>query len=179
MKTCFQKYIKNSGVLNLCIYFSQRSHNLCANSNYKVIKAPADGHCMIHAWNMALERSQGTNQPDYKHLCNLISQEFKKNINWYRKFVSDTTDIAKELQKYLQDKHYASDVGDLVLYALANSTETSAMIFKEDGERKAVLCSSVEPSSGQSNNLIKLLKSGQHYDVIVFENSGKKSNILF
>ena len=49
------------------------------------------------------------------------------------------------------------------------------MIFTEDGERKPVLSSYIEPSSGQSNDLIKLLKSGQHYDVIVFEDTGERT----
>ena len=70
----------------------------------------------------------------------------------------------------MEYKNYASDVGDLVLYALANSTETSAMIFTEDAERKPVLSSYVEPSTGESRNIIKLLKSDQHYNVIVFGN---------
>lgn len=124
---------------------------------------------------MALERSTGTSKPDYKQLCKLIYQEFTKNINWYMNFVCDATDIGTEVQKYLQDKNYACEVGDLALYALANVTETSAMIFTEDGERKPVLSSYIEPSSGQSNDLIKLLKSGQHYDVIVFEDTGERT----
>ena len=64
---------------------------------------------------MALQRSTRTSVPDYKQLCKLIYEEFTKNINWYRSFASDTTDIIKEIQNYLEYKYYASDVGDLVL----------------------------------------------------------------
>ena len=77
----------------------------------------------------------------------------------------------------MEDKNYASDVRNLVLYALANSTETSAMIFTEDAERKPVLSSYVEPSTGESRNITKLLKSDQHYNVIVFGNTGNRLSI--
>ena len=105
----------------------------------------------------------------------MIYQEFTENINHYRSFVQDTTDIEKEVQKYLQDKDYASNVGDMVLNALANATETSATLFTKDGERTLVQSSYVEPYSGQSENLINLLKSGQHYDVIVLGKPGEKT----
>ena len=130
---------------------------------------------MIHAWNIGLAKSRGTSELDHKQLCELIHQEFAENINYYRNFVQDTTEIEKEVQKYLQDKNYASEVGDMVLNALANATETSATIFQEDGERTLVQSSYVKPHSGQSKDEINLLKTGQHYDVIVFGKAGEKT----
>ena len=76
---------------------------------------------MIHAWNIALENSEEIqNKPEYMQLYSSIYHEFKENINRYRSFVSDTTDIAEEVRKYLQHRNYASDIGDLVLQSLAN-----------------------------------------------------------
>lgn len=74
---------------------------------------------------------------------------------------------------FLQHRNFASDVGDLVLHALANATEISAMVYKEDRGGNLVQSSYVEPINGQSSGLINLLKSGQHYDVIILENTGK------
>ena len=67
----------------------------------------------------------------------------------------------------------------MVLNALANATETSATIFTEDGEHTLVQSSYVEPYSGQSKDLINLLKAGQHYDVIFFGKGGEKTNYFY
>ena len=134
---------------------------------------------MMHAWNIALAKSRGTSKLDHKQLCQLIHQEFTKNISYYRNFTQDTTDIEKEVQKYLQYKNYASVVGDMVLNALANATETSATIFTEDEKCTLVQSSYVKPYSGQIKDLINLLKSGQHYDVIVFGNAGQKTYYFY
>ena len=98
-----------------------------------------------------------------------------ENINRYRNFISNTMNIADEVHKYLQYGNYASEMGDLVLQALANVTEISAMIYTEDGEGTPVQYSFVEPSNGQSNGSINLLKRDQHYDVIAFGTTGEES----
>ena len=108
-----------------------------------------------------------------------IYHEFKENINRYRSFVSDTTDIAEEVRKYLQHRNYASDIGDLVLQSLANITKISAMIYTEDGEGNLVQSSFVEPVNGQVNGLINLLKRDQHYDVIVLGKTGEATHYFF
>ena len=38
-------------------YSSLRSQNLDTCANYKIKKAPDDGHCMIHTWKIALGQS--------------------------------------------------------------------------------------------------------------------------
>ena len=135
---------------------------------------------MIHAWNIALENSEEIqNKPEYMQLYISIYHEFKENINRYRSFVSDTTDIAEEVRKYLQHRNYASDIGDLVLQSLANITKISAMIYTEDGEGNLVQSSFVEPVNGQGNGLINLLKRDQHYDVIVLGKTGEATHYFF
>ena len=129
---------------------------------------------MIHAWKKAVEKSRKIrNKLSYRELCNSIYYEFTNNTNRYRSFVPHTTNIAEEVDMYLQHRNFASDVGDLVLHALANATEISAMVYKEDRQGNLVQSSYVEPINGQSYGLINLLKSGQHYDVIILENTGK------
>ena len=76
----------------------------------------------------------------------------------------------------MEDRNYASDLGDLVLQALANATEISAMIYVvEDGKGSPVQSSIVKPINGQSKGLINLLKRGQDYDVIVLGTTGEES----
>ena len=129
---------------------------------------------MIHAWKKAVEKSRKIRSKlSYRELCNSIYYEFTNNTNRYRSFVPHTTNIAEEVDMYLQHRNFASDVGDLVLHALANATEISAMVYKEHRRGNLVQSSYVEPINGQSYGLINLLKSGQHYDVIILENTGK------
>ena len=131
---------------------------------------------MIHAWKIALENAREIqNKPKWTQLCSSIVYEFMENINRYRNFISNTMNIADEVHKYLQYGNYASEMGDLVLQALANVTEISGMIYTEDGEGTPVQSSFVEPSNGQSNGSINLLKRDQHYDVIAFGTTGEES----
>ena len=168
--------LKTLVYLSFCLYFSHRLKSLPVNTDYKIIKAPSDGHCMIHAWAIALENSREIqNKPKYKQLWSLIDHEFRKNNERYKNFISNTTNFAEEVYKYLQHRNYASEVGDMVLQALANVTEISAMIYTEGGEGIPVKSSIIEPISGQSNGLINLLKKGQHYDVIVWGKTGEES----
>ena len=169
--------IENRDVIAVyvCLYFSHRSKSFDMSTNYTIIKVPSDGHCMIHAWNIALENSREIrNKPKYVQLYNSIYHEFTKNINCYRNFISNTTNIAEEVHKYLKHGNYASEVGDLVLQALANVTKVTAMIYTEDGESKLVQSSFVEPINSQCSGSINLLKTGQHYDVIVFGTTGEE-----
>ena len=176
METCFERHIEDSRLLTFCLYFSHRPKTF---TNYQIIKAPSDGHCMIHAWNIALENSKEIqNKPKYIQLCNLIYHEFTENINRYRNFISNTTNIAEEVHKYLQYRNYASEVGDLVLQALANVTEISAMIYIADEKGRPIQSSFVKPINGQSKGLINLLKRRQHYDVIVLRTTGESLNFF-
>ena len=174
METCFERHIRDSRKLTLYLYFSHRPRGFHASSIYEIIKVPRDGHCIIHAWKIALQNSREIrNQPFYTQLYGSIYDEFTKNINRYSNFVTDITDFAKEVHNYLQHGDYASDIGDLILQALANVTEISAMIYTEDELGKSVQSSYIEPINGQSKGLINLLKRGQHYDVIVLGSTGE------
>ena len=149
-------------------------------TDYVILRAPIDGHCMIHAWKIALQNAREIRtKPFYTQLYNSLFDEFKKNINRYSSFVSDTTDFDKEVQNYLQRRDYASDIGDLVLQALANVTEVSALIYIEDNLGRPVQSTYIEPINGQSKCLINLLKKGQHYDVIVSRNTSESAQYFF
>ena len=174
MGKCCERHIKDSRKLTMYLYFSHSPRGFHVSTSYEIIKVPGDGHCMIHAWKIALQNSREIrNKPFYTQLYNSIYDEFTKNINHYINFVLDTTDIAEEVHNYLLRRDYASDIGDLVLQALANVTKTSAMIYIEDELGKLVQSSYIEPINGQIEGSINLLKSGQHYDVIVFGITGE------
>ena len=96
-----------------------------------------------------------------------------KNFDYYNEFVPDTTNIAQDLKKYLHDGDYASPVEHLVPYALANITETYAMIYIKIEEGEFSYFDRIEPHSGKKNKGISLLKSGKHYDLMIWEKTGE------
>ena len=176
METCFERHIQDSPVNMPCIYSSHRlkSKSFRESTYYQIIKVPSDGHCMIHAWKIALEYSREMqNKPSYEQLYNSIYYEFTKNKDFYRNFVSDIVNVEKEVLEYLQHRNFASEVGDLVLQALANVTGIYAIIYTENGEGSPAQSCLVQPTNGQRKGLINLLKRDQHYDVIILGKIGE------
>lgn len=141
------------------------------STNYTIVNIPHGVHCIIHAWEIGLRESITTeSSPSFNHLCKSITEELTiKNFDYYNEFVPDTTNIAQDLKKYLHDGDYASPVEHLVPYALANITETYAMIYIKIEEGEFSYFDRIEPHSGKKNKGISLLKSGKHYDLMIWE----------
>lgn len=145
------------------------------STNYTIVNIPHGVHCIIHAWEIGLRESITTeSSPSFNHLCKSITEELTiKNFDYYNEFVPDTTNIAQDLKKYLHDGDYASPVEHLVPYALANITETYAMIYIKIEEGEFSYFDRIEPHSGKKNKGISLLKSGKHYDLMIWEKTGE------
>lgn len=145
------------------------------STNYAIVNIPHGVHCIIRAWEIGLRESITTeSSPSFNHLCKSITEELTiKNFDYYNEFVPDTTNIAQDLKKYLHDGDYASPVEHLVPYALANITETYAMIYIKIEEGEFSYFDRIEPHSGKKNKGISLLKSGKHYDLMIWEKTGE------
>ena len=145
------------------------------STNYTIVNIPHGVHCIINAWEIGLRESITTeSSPSFNHLCKSITEELTiKNFDYYNEFVPDTTNIAQDLKKYLHDGDYASPVEHLVPYALANITETYAMIYIKIEEGEFSYFDRIEPHSGKKNKGISLLKSGKHYDLMIWEKTGE------
>lgn len=145
------------------------------STNYTIVNISHGVHCIIHAWEIGLRESITTeSSPSFNHLCKSITEELTiKNFDYYNEFVPDTTNIAQDLKKYLHDGDYASPVEHLVPYALANITETYAMIYIKIEEGEFSYFDRIEPHSGKKNKGISLLKSGKHYDLMIWEKTGE------
>ena len=143
------------------------------STNYTIVNIPHGVHCIIHAWEIGLRESITTeSSPSFNHLCKSITEELTiKNFDYYNEFVPDTTNIAQDLKKYLHDGDYASPVEHLVPYALANITETYAMIYIKIEEGEFSYFDRIEPH--KKNKGISLLKSGKHYDLMIWEKTGE------
>ena len=102
-------------------------------------------------------------------LRKLIYMEFQNNKDKYSEFlVSD--DIDKEIKKCLLEKTYFSEIGDIIVNILANSTSTEAHIYtrnKENEFLQTAVNGDVRLLKSAANGDVHLPKSGEHYQPIV------------
>ena len=133
----------------------------------KVYSVSGDGHCLLYSWEVALVSSDKTKfKPSYDVLHNLIYMEFQNNKDKYSEFlVSD--DIDKEIKKYLREKTHSSEIGDIIVNILANSTSTETHIYTRNKENEFLQTNFIEPRGPAVNGDVHLLKSGEHYEPIV------------
>ena len=133
----------------------------------KVYSVSGDGHCLLHSWEVALVASNKTKfKTSYDVLHNLIYMEFQNNKDRYSEFlVSDYID--KEIKKYLHEKIYSSEIGDIIFNILANSTSTEAHIYLRNKKNEFPQPNFIEPRGLAVNGDVHLLKSGEHYESVV------------
>ena len=91
--------------------------------------------------------------------------EIKNNLEFNSSFINfKDTDPIEELQRYEENNDYGGDIVDLMVYALANATETTACIITLTGERVVTLTVPPTRPGRNSKGLIYLCKIGSHYD---------------
>ena len=96
--------------------------------NSKVVSVRGDGHCLIYAWEIALRASANSQfKPSYDILRSLIHMEFNKNLEKYCEFLV-TENVNAAVAKYLNEKSYSQEIGDIIINALWNATSTAAFI---------------------------------------------------
>ena len=60
-------------------------------------------------------------EPSYDALRNLINMEFQRNINEYTSFLVSRSPY-EEVEKYLNERSYSHEIGDIIINILANVT---------------------------------------------------------
>ena len=107
--------------------------------------------------------------------------EVKRNEDKYSSFLV-STNIDKDAKKYLQEKKYSSETGDIIINVLANSTSTEAYIYKRNQSNEYNQTNFIEPRQPAINGDVHLLGTGEHYQPIVpgsFIFEGKYCLLLF
>ena len=143
----------------------------------KVLPQPGDGHCIVHSVRAALKHSGIPAIPNHTGLLEMVRFEILNNASFYKQFARDDDDVALDLQRYVRDKVYSRNTNDLVVYALANCLCIKIRLFELD-EDEACYRLYTEPippvrRSGPPRAVIDLLKTNEHYDALVAENTGK------
>ena len=143
----------------------------------RIYPVPGDGHCLIYSWEIAMVDSEKAQfKPSYNDLRYRIHQEFQSNMHEYISFLTSRSPH-EELRKYLNEKCYSHEIGDIIINILANVTSTRAYIYV-GGEGDGYIPSTiVEPQSCAVNGEIRLFKRGEHYDPIVNRNFERKGMV--
>ena len=145
-------------------YFSSNISKFLESS--KVYDVLRDGHCLVYSWEVALRASNATNfKASYEALLCLIDMEVKRNEDEYSSFLV-STNIDKDVKKYLLEKKYSSEIGDIII-VLANSTSTGAYIYKRNQLNEYIQTNFIEPRQPAINGDIHLLRTGEYYQPIV------------
>ena len=73
---------------------------------------------MSYSWEIALMDYEKVQfEPSFDVLRNLINMEFQRNINKYARFLVSRSPY-EEVQKYLNEKSYSHEIGDIIINPL-------------------------------------------------------------
>ena len=146
---------------------------LLLQNNLRINKVPKDGLCLVHACAEAL-------QVEREVLVNKLMIELTDNRSAYQHYFSTGCDISHELQMYLKQGKYNSDVGDMCVPAIANAIGAEIIVYQSvmnDRILKTVQSPShpTVPTPGLLPATLHLLRSGceslvgmpLHYDVLL------------
>lgn len=97
-------------------------------------------------------------------LIDLMAMEIKTHLGHYKNYI--TGDWENDLNDYKLSKKFDSDIVDLLLHALANSTSTSCYVVNGDEDVKIEAIHPSRPSVVPVREIF-VAKIGQHYDAIV------------
>ena len=128
----------------------------------KRVSVPADGHCILHSWHLAL--AEVSINLDYEELLKIGIAEISNNLQFYCYFLPGE-DLMSQLDAYAIHHNYQNTVIDLMVHSLASATSTCTILSAPQGVvRKTV----VEPREGiRSTAAINLCKLGMHYDAVL------------
>ena len=129
----------------------------------KVVRAPGNGHCLLHSWSSATHCS-------IDHVKQLIRHEYYANKLTYQNSGIDST----QLETYLNLNNYQLDAADAVIDILCNATQSTVFLVGQKYDytnprrvkvvRNMVEVRRIKPVSHPSVRHVLLLKSREHYD---------------
>ena len=135
--------------------------------NSKVVSVRGDGHCLIYAWEIALRASASSHfKLSYDILRSLIHMEFNKNLKKYCEFLV-TENVNAAVAKYLNEKIYSQEIGDIIINVLSNATSTAAFIYSKSKSNEFLQTNFIEPQIEAINGEIHLVNTAENYEPIV------------
>ena len=139
-----------------------------AKTNQVRIPIISDGHCIVRAFYKALILESNYHLKSYIKLLHCACNEIEDNLSFYSDKIVSCTNVSRELDKYQKEKKCNKDIVDLVIYVLANCTQSTVLIY--------YVCDSIAktheiPPAGEleipSNRRVMLARIGKHYEAVL------------
>ena len=109
-----------------------------ANTKHRKIwplkTSPVDGHCLLHAVYASLMEKDGENLSK-EYIMNKLSDEFKKNYEFYNKFSIEGQNSQTEIQRYIAHRKFSNNTGDMILAALNTASAIKTTVVQVDGNQ--------------------------------------------
>ncbi|KAK4307275.1 hypothetical protein Pmani_020937 [Petrolisthes manimaculis] len=151
--------------------------------NWHVLPTAADGHCLLYSvvsgWNnqhMSRQASEyctslgnSIHVLTYDLLWDIVRQETRENSSSYKPFFTES--YSRQVHKYLIEKNYRNEFGDLVPSVICNALNIKLLILKKDSTRYSFSYVVVAPFEARPQDdlpTLVLLKSGEHYNGVSF-----------
>lgn len=90
------------------------------NKGLEMVEVRGDGHCLLYAFATSLH-AEGILETDIDQICEGLKTEVRENGDFYGKFLESSTDIMHDIDDYINNRQYNTDMGDLLLSALCNA----------------------------------------------------------
>lgn len=133
------------------------------SNGMKRVSVPADGHCILHSWQMGL--TEVNTEMNHEKLLQVGMAEIANNLHFYSDFLPNE-DLLSQLQAYATHHNYLNTVVDLMVHSLASATCTTCVILS--APQGVVRKTLIEPREGiKSTATIYLCKLGMHYDAVL------------
>ena len=101
-------------------------------ANFVKESARGDGHCIIHSISSLLEK-KGIVPPKKSELLAKVKDVFQRDLDLYAPFIDGwETDPISELDAYINDASYDSNIADLIIPLLANMLGIGIVVMKLD-----------------------------------------------
>ena len=125
------------------------------------MSVPGDGHCLFHALSGSYQ-SIGINVSSTE-LSNALFSEVLFNKDYYSQFSKDKEDVVFGVCKVIFNKEYTSPTDDIVIAALCNSMNSTAIIYQyqEQSYNYTEICHDPGRPGVTSNHVVRLVRRGE------------------
>lgn len=141
---------------------SHLSHDNCL----QIMRTAGDGHCLLYAIIISCTVQLPKENPPSIHMLKcVIFMESLENRDIYMEYLHNVdtyADFALCVSRYLLQKHYNNNFGDLIPVMIANALSLSLQI-KDIGNNNEVNHFVIPPRTGQNSHSVIIRRANEHF----------------
>ena len=144
-------------------------HTNSIHEIFHKVKVPGDGHCFLYSIVKSLS-CQLNREIDLTFLKHMIVIEVCVHIHRYINYFNDNCEfsIKQLLFRYIFEKQYDTDFGDIVPYCVANVLNVGLIVLN-DFSNLSNLRSVVVPSTSNTSEWVVISRERDHYDALCYD----------